>query len=275
MKKYDFRDYVRRFERHSAFGTLSSVASLDEPGGPYPLLSLEVPGSRWLTLTGGFHGEEPAPPLTFLERMPEIVDYAQKRDVGLRIYPCINPSGFEDGTRYNRSGEKPNNDFIRYELHDGKIAEEVDPHHEIRRWHLHDTGPKETVIMRRELSRHPTPVAALDLHQDRYLDGAHTYAYVFRDRTRYHHLTAEAARHVKLASAYKADERHVTDDAGLIEHHDGSVSDYFHRRGVRHVACLETTTDTPMEACHEVNMVWIRGFIDFVAETPDDQLPRE
>jgi len=272
--KYDFRDYLRRFERYSAFGTLSTVATLDEPGGPYPLVSLVVPGARWLTLTGGFHGEEPAPPLTFLERMPEIVAYARQNDVGLRIYPCINPSGFEDGTRYNRSGEKPNNDFIRYELHDGTIVDEVDPHHEFKRWHLHEGGPKETVVMRRELARHPTPVAALDLHQDRYLKGARTYAYVFRDRSRYTHLAHRSSEHVSLAPLYKADDRRITDEAGLLEHHDGSVSDYFLRRGVRHAACVETTTETAMEACHEVNMVWIKGFIDLVAETPDEEIPR-
>lgn len=265
--RFDFRDYAKTFEtRYARHGELTTVAWLDEPGGPYPLLSLTVPGERWLVLTAGFHGEEPAPPLTFLERTDEVVAYARARNVGLRIYPCINPSGFEDGSRYNRSGEKPNNDFIRYHLEDGTVLGEIEPHRSFERWQLHQGGPKETLAMREELHRHPAPVAALDLHQDRYLEGAHTYSYIFGDRSRFHPIVEEAARHAHVVPDYKVDEGRFTDDAGLVEHHDGSVTDYFHRRGVRHAACVETTTGTPFEACHEVNLAWIRGFIDFAAE---------
>jgi hypothetical protein len=50
-------------------------------------------------------------------RIPDImaVSGAALREVGLRIYPCINPSGFEAHIRYNLAGERPNNDFLRYE----------------------------------------------------------------------------------------------------------------------------------------------------------------
>jgi hypothetical protein len=34
----------------------------------------------------------------------------------------------------------------------------------------------------------------------------------------------------------------------LIELHDGSVTDYFFRRGVPYTAALETTTQTPLTA---------------------------
>lgn len=263
--RFDFREYVQAFEaRYAHLGTLRTVTYLDEPGGPFPLLSLTVPGERWLVITSGFHGEEPAPPLTLLERTAEVVDYARSRGVGLHLYPCINPSGFEDGSRYNRSGEKPNNDFIRYTLDDGRVVGEVDLEATIVRWDLHVGGPKETAAMREELHRHPVPVAALDLHQDRYLEGAYTYAYIFGDRERFMPLVEESARHAALAKDYRADEKHITDQAGLVEHHDGSVTDYFHRRGAL-AACLETTTGTPLEKCHEINMAWIRGFIDFAA----------
>jgi len=262
----DFREYVSRFERYRVHGVLETVAMLDEPGGPYPLLSLTIAGRHPMVLTAGFHGEEPAPPLTLLEHLDEIVDHARSLDVGMRIYPCVNPSGFEDRTRYNRTGERPNNDFIRYVADDGAILEQVEVGQSFVSWHLHDVGPKETVAMRKELARHPPPNAALDLHQDRYLDGPHTYAYVFGDRARFDLLVERAARLVPLAQGYKADERRVTDARGLVEHHDGSVSDYFVRRGVKHVACLETTTSTPLEVCHGVNLVWVKGFIELAAK---------
>ena len=70
-------------------------------------------------ITAGFHGDEKAGPLTLLEHAAEIVDYAAARGVGLSIYPCVNPSGFEAHTRYNISGERPNNDFLRYEIEPG------------------------------------------------------------------------------------------------------------------------------------------------------------
>ena len=79
-----------------------------EAGKEYQLFRLTVPGSRWLVITSGFHGEEPAGPLTLAESFPEIAAYARARDVGLRVYPCINPSGFEVGTPYERrSGFDP------------------------------------------------------------------------------------------------------------------------------------------------------------------------
>jgi hypothetical protein len=43
------------------------------------------------------------------------------------------------------------------------------------------------------------------------------------------------------------------------------VTDYFFRRGVPYTAALETTTQTPLDRSHEVNLLWIRGFIDLVA----------
>ena len=74
-------------------------------------------------ITAGFHGDEKAGPLTLLEHAAEIVDYAAAR--GRRpapSIPCINPSGFEAHTRYNVTGERPNNDFLRYEIAPGPVA---------------------------------------------------------------------------------------------------------------------------------------------------------
>lgn len=263
---YDFREYVDSYQRYASLGALETIATLREGEREYPLLRLMVPGERTVVVTAGFHGEEPAPPLTLLEHTGDVVDYARSRGLGLRIYPCINPSGFEDGTRYNRSGEKPNNDFLRYELHDGTVVDEGFPGMEFRAWRLAHGGPKETRAMRDELDRWPAPAAALDLHQDRYLEGAFAYAYVFGEADPYVPLVEETARHAALAKGYKADERHHTDELGLVRHHDGSVTDYFFRRGVKHTACLETTTETPLDACHRVNLAWIKGFIDLVAE---------
>jgi hypothetical protein len=52
---------------------------------------------------------------------------------------------------------------------------------------------------------------------------------------------------------------------GFIECHDGSITDHFHRAGVRYTAAIETTTDTPRALADEINLIWVRGFIELAA----------
>ncbi|WP_224248095.1 M14 family metallopeptidase [Hyalangium gracile] len=261
----EYTDYARRLMSYSSLAEVAEYGRVMEAGKEYPLFRLTVPGSRWLVITSGFHGEEPAGPLTLAESFAEIVAYAKARDVALRVYPCINPSGFEVGTRYNRSGEKPNNDFLRYEVTPGAWKGELTRGESFLRWVLYDGGPKETRAVRADIDRFAPPAAALDIHQDNYLSIAATYAYTFGDSAAYRPMVEAAASHVAVIRQQKVDEHNHTDADGLIQFHDGSVTDYFMRRGVPYTAALETTTRTPLASCHAVNLIWIRGFIDLAA----------
>lgn len=261
----EYTDYARRLNAWSSVAEVAEYGRVMEAGKEYPLFRLTVPGSRWLVITSGFHGEEPAGPLTLAESFGEIAAYARARDVGLRVYPCINPSGFEAGTRYNRSGERPNNDFLRYEVAPGVWKGELTRGESFLRWVLYDGGPKETRAVRGDIDRFPPPAAALDIHQDNYLNMAATYAYAFGDPAAYRTMVEAAAAHVTVIRNQRVDEHHVTDADGLIASHDGSVTDYFTRKGVPYTAALETTTRTPLASCHAVNLIWIRGFIDLAA----------
>jgi len=266
----NYEDYARRIRSYTGLAEVNEYGRVVEGGVEYPLFRLIVPGSRWLVITSGFHGEEPAGPLTLAEHFEEVAAYARERDVGLRVYPCINPSGFEDGTRYNRGGEKPNNDFMRYEVAPGVWKGELEPTDtSFLRWVLYDGGPKETRAVREDIARYPAPSAALDIHQDNYLPGAATYAYTFGDKGAYRPLMEAASAHASVIRNDKVDENHYTDADGLIEYHDGSVTDYFTRLGVPYAAALETTTRTPLEACHTINRLWVRGFIDLAARGSD------
>jgi predicted deacylase len=260
-----FPDYVARLRARSGAATLTTVAQLDEQGGPYPLIKLTQAGGPHLLLTSGFHGEEPAGPLTIAEHLPEILAYARQRNVALTIYPCINPSGFEDGTRYNRSGEKPNNDFLRYELEGGVIKGELAPHEPFVRWQLAEGGPKETQALRADVANLPDFVAALDVHQDRWVQSAHVYAYVQPDRTDYLPLMRASSSILPPMPNARLDELYSTDAHGLTWGPDGSITDYAVRRGAKWAATLETTTISPITACHRVNLTWILGFIDLAA----------
>ena len=249
-----------------------TYGSVFEDGRTYPLLALRTPGTQTVVITAGFHGDEKAGPLTLLDHTAEIVTYAADRDVALRVYPCINPSGFEAHTRYNRTGERPNNDFLRYEtapgvwqgeLREGDTFSRIAP--------ATDGVPKETAALARELDAAPTPLAALDLHQDNFIHGALFYAYVFGDFEAYRPMVARSGSLVPILRSSIVDSGHepgsdVRSDAeGLIICHDGSITDRFHRAGVPYTAAIETTTETPSPLSDEINLVWIKGFIDLAA----------
>lgn len=263
----DYNKYAGRFREYQGIVEVRSYGQVVEGPDTYELLYAEVAGGRTLTITAGFHGDETAGPLTLLEYLPEIAAYARERGVGLRLYPCLNPSGFTDNTRYNRSHEAPNNDLLRYEIAPGQWVDELTAGQEFLRFDLYRGGPKETRALLEDIDRMPPPEGALDLHQDPWLEGAVSYAYVFGPRPPYLPLVAAMDAVVPVAREVTVDDVGVHSDRdGLIELHDGSVTDYFFRRGVRYTAALETTTQTPLAQAHEVNLIWIRGFIDLVAK---------
>jgi hypothetical protein len=262
----DYTEFTVRFLEHRHWAAVHAFSEVLEGGRTYPLLAASTPGRRTLLITSGFHGDETAGPLTLVAHLGEIAAYARARDVGLQIYPCLNPSGFEDGTRYNRSQEAPNNDFLRYEIEPGVWVGELTDGQSFLRHRVFTDGPKETRALCAELERQPTPAAALDIHQDPYLGGALSYAYTFGESRPFLRMLEATDGLVPVASATQVDEGVHTDRDGLVVLHDGSVTDYFHRRGVKHTAALETTTETPTAASDGVNLVWIKGFIDLVAE---------
>jgi hypothetical protein len=267
LQAVDYCSYVAGLRRWAGLGSLDQYGVVVENGRDYPLLRLTVPGRQWLTVTSGFHGEEPAGPLTLLEHLGELAEYARARGVGLRVYPCINPSGFEAGTRYNASGERPNNDMLRYEVAPGVWRGELRPGERFVGWRLYQEGPKESRALRDDLSRFEPPRAALDLHQDRYLAGRYAYAYVFGDLGDYRPMMNQTVRLVDIARRALVDEAAgiSTDAEGFVVYHDGSITDWFWRQGVPYTAVLETTCETPLEVCHRVNLSWLRGFVDLAA----------
>src|SRR3954447_13566341 len=149
--KVDYHEYAARFWEHKVVAEVRTCATLLEGGVPHELLVAQTPGRRSLVITAGFHGDETAGPLTLLEHLPEIVAHARRREVRLRIYPLLNPSGFTDGTRYNRSQEQPNNDFIRYEIEPGQVRDMLPAGMSFHRWTVFRQSPKETRALLAEL----------------------------------------------------------------------------------------------------------------------------
>ncbi|HVV50763.1 MAG TPA: succinylglutamate desuccinylase/aspartoacylase family protein [Polyangia bacterium] len=268
-----FADYLARWTASvPAPAERFSYGTVLEGGREFPLLGLRLSGARTVLVTAGFHGDEKAGPLTLVEHVAEIVAYAAERGVGLAIYPCVNPSGFEAHVRYNLSGERPNNDFLRYELAPGVWRGELREGERFLRVVPAAEGlPKETAALARELDRGPLPAAALDLHQDNFIHGSLFYAYVFGELATYRPLMARAGSLVPVLRSSIVDSGHEpgsdvrADAEGFIICPDGSITDRYHRAGVPYVAAIETTTETPAALADEINLIWIRGFIDLAA----------
>jgi len=261
-----YAEYMERLRRAARGIELTEYAVVEELGRPFPLVRLGTKGTHHCLITAGFHGEEPAGPMSVLTHLEEVIDYARSRDVALTIYPCVNPSGFEGGHRYNASGEEPNNDFIRYEKTPGVVKEEMDVGETFHRWFMFDGGPKETRALRDDVVKRPVPYAALDLHQDAWVDAAIHYAYYFDPKQPFVELMQKGADLVPIGRHVVVHDHHVTDEHGLLVHHDGSITDYFHRKGVKWTGVLETSTATEQERSWAINMLWMKAFIDFTAE---------
>jgi hypothetical protein len=267
-----FADYSRRWRASLAgLAEVTDYGSVDERGQTYPLLSATSPGARSVLISGGFHGDEKAGPLTLLDHAAEIIAYARARDVGLRIFPCINPSGFEAHTRYNLSGEAPNNDFLHYEVAPGVWKGELRQGESFLRCEPTRAVAKETAAFRAALGAGYVPDAALDLHQDNFIHGALFYVYLFGHRPSYRPLLARSGSLIPTLRSSMVDSGHepgtevYADAEGAIECHDGSITDYFHRAGSPFTAAVETTTETPAEAADTINLIWIYGFIDLAS----------
>jgi len=94
---------------------------------------------------------------------------------------------------------------------------------------------------------------------------------VFGELATYRPLMARAGSLVPVLRSSIVDSGHEpgsdvrADAEGFIICPDGSITDRFQRAGVPITAAIETTTETPAALADEINLIWIRGFIDLVA----------
>ncbi len=300
----DSKEYIKVLRR--TLGDRSDLEYYSEPlryaKGEYEFLRIASrpidPDDKIVFVRAGLHGEEIIGPLSVLEFGPEIFDYARERGVKLIVYPLANPSGFDAGTRYNIDadrGDAGNGDFMRYELADGKLTDDLKGGTEYKRWlwssdpaanaHL----PLETQLMHRWLRAEPLGqiAAVIDLHQDLITPGvpAAAYHYAFGDLTVYSGIIDQIAAVVPLlanapigagfnarlteagvaVSDVPEAEKIVSDASGFIVRHDGTLPDLMYRIGTKYCVTAETTGVTPFDQAVEVNRLWIRGLIDLVS----------
>ncbi|ACN15691.1 putative fusion protein (N:peptidase-C:desuccinylase) [Desulforapulum autotrophicum HRM2] len=250
----------------------------------YRIVSRDVkPNDRFMIIRAGIHGDEVAGPLTIIRYFNRIFDYAHKRGIKLIIYPLGNPTGYDARQRYNTDegeGSDFNNDFVRYELENGKLVDDIRRGAKFKRWYLSSDSrlnlnlPAETLLMHHLLRRDPLEniVAALDLHQDNIskIDYPAAYHYAFGDLSVYGriveaiHKTVPILAHKVINAGQNSGMR--TDREGFIVRHDGTFGDLMYRLGVSYPVTAETTGKTPIETACRVNWLWIKGLVDLVAK---------
>lgn len=234
-----------------------------------------------LLIRAGIHGDEIAGPLTILNYIHEIIDYAHKKNIKLIIYPLGNPSGFENGLRYNIDNDKGdvgNNDMVRYELKNNKIVDDIKNSKEFKKWYwssdkkLKSKLPLETILFHKLLKKNPLPQikGVIDLHQD-YITpnlSAATYHYLFGNLEKYKKIIGQIKKIVPviknkkigagLTSAMK------TNKDGSIIRHDGVLPDLLYRIGVKYCVTVETSGTTHLNDAFKVNLIWIFGILDLI-----------
>lgn len=237
-----------------------------------PILRLDTRGEKGVAIIiAGQHGEEQAGCLALFDGIEEILSSARALGVGLAVFPCVNPEGFERVQRLNANNESPTNTALQYEIKSGQWVGELPTGVTPLRVRLVDraTIANETRRLLDSLdSLSPTRqhTVVLDLHQDVMLKAEQAYAYVFGKR-RYYEFAMNVSAAKPLANTKLKNDSwtdvHIeleTDENGLTEFTDGSITDLLWRRGGALVACLETAfPDMPTSV--RIARRWIDAFI--------------
>jgi predicted deacylase len=284
-------DYVAQLRRRVPAALLREYGAVTYDRVRFPLLTVAQPGARGcLILTAGIHGDESAGPLTLLRYLPWLLRHARHHQVGLRVYPCVNPSGWEQEERGNREGyDRNTNTLMQYDVN-GVLRGELPPGLTNISYRVDKRVlmPEMRLLFEDLIEQHPPAVpwaqcGFLDLHQDGEILGPRCYAYVFGDRTCYQRLM-RACRQLqppvppaaRLDISQQVDSAPVrepirTDARGLCETHDGSLSDYLDRQGVRLNATLEVTIEGTSQAhADSVYLTWMLGFLHLLGTRTTD-----
>ena len=73
-----------------------------------------------LALFAGTHGDEPAPVVAALDFLEQRM-WARSPSVAFSVFPCLNPTGYDLGTRENADGIDINRQFARDEVPEARV----------------------------------------------------------------------------------------------------------------------------------------------------------
>lgn len=242
-----YRDYLRALRRvHARWKDryeLATVGNARHRPRPVPLVRVSTRGRRagGVMLMAGFHGEEPAGPVSLLHHLHHLLGRALDLSVPLCIYPVVNPHGFDRNVRTTVDGAFTNAGFI----HD------VDP-----------TGP-EVALLRADMARF-RPAVFLDLHEDDREN--RSYLYAFGDEELAAGLTRTLHAFIPgVEGALGHDATLVARDGQIRDHHDGSAEDFMSHAGTLGSFASETPTKVPLRVRLAADLAVVDHALEWVA----------
>lgn len=238
-----------------------------------PQAVLDLPGTPTVIVVTGQHGEERAGPNLIQIHGKLVFEMARRMGIGLRVYPCVNPEGYDRDERRNLSGNENVNCFLEFEIESGRWVEELSPGRVPLDTRRAQSQSPETRALHNDLDEFAETheiKALLDLHQDSILPLGYAFAYT---NIGHHDLYADILRlaalplsKVHLENESWSNVKLSTDADGLVEgFHDGSVTDWAEEIGVLHAICVETSTIEPYDEAISCYLTWIESIMQTVA----------
>lgn len=225
----NYAEIVRRVESAAvAHGLALTRYPIAEIG--LDLLRVDIepaqPAAARMAVFAGTHGDEPAPVVAALEFLEERL-WTRSPSLAFSVFPCLNPTGYDLGTRENKDGIDLNRQFARDEVPEVRTL--------------------------RAAVANDTFDTFVDAHEDPEEVGF--YAYAFFSDTSWPRLIVEAvAEKGPIISTPEADEHPV--ENGVVAHGDESTRDerfreymadsewplpfYLYDRGIRDFMTTET-----------------------------------
>ncbi|MDE2767294.1 MAG: DUF2817 domain-containing protein [Chloroflexota bacterium] len=184
------------------------------------------PEAARLAVFAGTHGDEPAPVVTVLEFLEQRL-WTRSPSIAFSVFPCLNPTGYDLGTRENKDGIDLNRQFARDEV-------------------------PEVRTLRAAVANDAFDTF-VDAHEDPEEVGFYTYAF-FSDSSWPRLIVEAVAEQGPIVSTPEADEHPV--EGGVVAHGDEETRDerfreymadgewplpfYFYDRGIRDFMTTET-----------------------------------
>jgi len=230
-------------------GEWTGVNTLSASGREYPLVKIVLGkgNPRRVLISGGIHGDEPAGVETICAFLENKLYKNFLKEWEFTILPCINPSGYDAGTRNNHDGIDLNRKFKE------------------------DRVPREVAFVKRMLEQ--PYLLDLELHED--VDSPGYYLYqkdqsaplssmgrVILDRV-------ERIHPLNLAEDIEG----TAADRGLLsrlsdpeEMEWWPMALYAYQRGCCHVFTLETSPNFPMERRVKAHLEAIRAALETIPD---------
>jgi len=245
-----FDDIVGRLKASlNPVGELTEVDTLSAGNQDYPLIKIVVGkgNPRRVLISGGIHGDEPAGVETICAFLENKLFKNFLNDWEFTLLPCINPSGFEAGTRNNRDDIDLNRKFKE------------------------DQVPREVAFVKNILNQ-PYDLD-LELHED--VDSPGYYLYQKDQTTDLSSLgraildRVESIHPLNLAEEIEE----LPADRGLLsrlsepdEMEWWPMALYAYIRGCSHVFTLETSPVLPMDVRIKAHLLAIQTVLEHMKE---------